>query len=135
MRPMSPQPVNLSLRSPIGCSRAETWMLSSGIYSDPVHRPCVGFRSVRTVVPTMFELFLETSRCPRVEAQATLPQSASPQGAMAIIALPIGFFHWPSIGVAAGGCAAAAAAMSRVVAAVFIVPPRRLLRNTGYEQV
>lgn len=91
-------PVSLRLRSSSSCNLAETWMLSSGIKSFPTQPPFDGFKSVRTVVPTTLEVVFATSRFPRADAQTTLPQSAFPQGPRSMIALPMGFFHRPSIG-------------------------------------
>lgn len=81
-------------------------MLSSGMYNVPVHRPCEGLKLVRTVVPTTCGAPFEASRWPRAEAHATFPQSASRHGAIAMMAVPLGFFHHPSIGAAGGSVAA-----------------------------
>src|SRR5438874_11032378 len=103
----------------------------------PVQRSCVGFKPVSTVVPTTCDVLVDASRWPRADAHTTLPHRAPPQGAIAIMALPMGFFHSPSTGAVARGCATVAAAIARPIdATAFIFPPSASLsRNLGYGQV
>ena len=81
----------------------------------PVHRPSVGARPVSTVVPTTLEAPFAASRRPRGDAHTTFPHNAFPHGAIAMIALPIGFFHNPS--TADGLCGVPLIAESEMMAA------------------
>src|SRR4249919_853061 len=106
-------------------------MSSSGMYNDPAQRSRVKRSPVRTVVPTMLGAFFETSRRPRAEAKTTLPHKASPQGAIAMIALPIGFFHCPSIGVGAFAGMTPVRLSKTIDAALFILQRLSGRRMTG----
>jgi hypothetical protein len=77
-------------------------MLSSGMNRLPVHRFRAGRKPVRTVVPTTWDVLFDASRRPRADAHTTFPQSVPPQGAISMIALPIGFFQRPSIAARGG---------------------------------
>src|SRR6478672_10609443 len=90
--------------------------------SRPVHRLPVCLNPVRTVVPTTLEVLVEASRWPRAEAQATLPQSISPHGATVMIALPIGFFQFPSIGARGCACTADGATKAKMMESARIRP-------------
>jgi hypothetical protein len=91
-------------------------MFRSGMNNFPCQRPRLsGFRPVRICVPTSWLVVLAESFFACSLAQAIVPQSASPQGAIVMTLFPPGLFHVPSIEAGAAAWTAAAMTSSRSV--------------------
>src|SRR6185369_11342378 len=92
------QPDTLSCEVPTGSIFAVTRMFLSGMNNLPRQVPFLScWRPVRSCVPTSWSVALRESCFALALAQATVPHSELPQGAMSMMLFPPGLFQRPSI--------------------------------------